>query len=96
MGFGRWDGWEIILGLIPPFFRDMWSHKTSETLFVFVIFSILDWGPTKVNVLLTSPGNQFRDYFIWNLIEKLMPQLWNFSPRTLKTLKQTDQLVFKP
>ena len=24
-----------------PFFRDIWSHKTSETLFSFVIFSIL-------------------------------------------------------
>ena len=20
---GRWDGWELILGLIPPFFRDI-------------------------------------------------------------------------
>ena len=26
---------------IPPFFRDIWSHKTSEILFVFVISSIL-------------------------------------------------------
>ena len=26
----------------PPFFRGIWSHKTSETLFLFVNFSILD------------------------------------------------------
>ena len=88
--------WGIFLGLIAPFVRDIWSHKTSETLFVFVIFSILDWGPKQINVLLTSPSNQFRDYFIWNRIEKLMPQLWIFSPQTLKTFKTTDQLVFKP
>ena len=28
---GRWGGWKIILGLIPPFFRDIWSHETSNT-----------------------------------------------------------------
>ena len=32
-----WDGWGIILGWVPIFFRDIWSHKTSETLFLFVI-----------------------------------------------------------
>ena len=37
----RWDGWGIILGLIPPFFGDIWSRITSETLFLVVIFSIL-------------------------------------------------------
>ena len=31
----------IILGWIPPLFRDIWSHKTSKTLFLFVIFSRL-------------------------------------------------------
>ena len=89
---GRWDGWGIILGWIPPFFRDIWSHKTSETLFLFVIFSILDLVQQKVNVLGTSPRNQFRDYHTWNRIEKLMPQLWNFSPQTLKTLQKTANL----
>ena len=77
------------------FFRDIWSHKTSETLFSSVIFSILGRSRTKVNVLLTSPSNQFRDYSIWNRIEKLVPQHWNFAPQTLKTLKTTDQSVFK-
>ena len=80
------------MGLIPPFFRDIWSHKTSETLFLFVIFSILDWVQQKVNVLLTSPNNQFRDYHTWNRIEKLMPQHWNFAPQTLKTLQKTTNL----
>ena len=85
MGF--WLVWwvGIILGLTPPFFRDIWSHKTSETLFLFVIFSILARSPKKNNVLLTSPSNQFRDYFIWNRIEKLMLQHWNCSPQTLNT-----------
>ena len=76
----------------PPFFS---RHLVPQNVGN-IIFSILDWGPKKVNVLLTSPSNQFRDYFIWNRIEKLMPQHWNFSPQTLKTLKTTDQLVFKP
>ena len=90
---GRWDGWQIILGLIPPFFRDSWSHKTSEKLFLFVIFSILDWGPKQINVLLTSPRNQFRDYFIWNRIEKLMPQpttLELFTTNFKNLLKMTN------
>ena len=34
-------GGGIVLGFIPPFLGDIWSHKTSETLFLFVIFSIL-------------------------------------------------------
>ena len=72
--------------------RDIWSHKTSETLFLFVIFSILDWVQQKVNDLLTSPNNQFRDYHTWNRIEKLMPQHWNFAPQTLKTLQKTTNL----
>ena len=76
----------------PPFFRDIWSHRTSETLFLFVIFSILDWVQQKVNDLLTSPNNQFRDYHTWNRIEKLMPQHWNFAPQTLKTLQKTTNL----
>ena len=70
------------------FFRDIWSHKTSETLFVFVIFSILDLGPKKTKDLLTSPKNQFRDNFIRNRIEKVVPLNWNFSPRALKTSKK--------
>ena len=78
-----------------PFFRDIWSHKTSETLFVFAIFSIFPWDQQKVNVLLTSPSNQFRDYSIWNCIEKLVPQHWNFAPQTLNTSKKTNQSVSK-
>ena len=60
---GRWEWWEIILGWVPSKFRDIWSYRTSETL-CFVIFSILGRGPRKVNDLLISPSNQFRDYFI--------------------------------
>ena len=61
-----------------------------------VIFSRLHGGPRKVNDLLTSPSNQFRDHFIWNRIEKLVPLNWNFAPQTLFFLKEIDQLVFKP
>ena len=39
--------------------------------------------------LPTSPKNQFRDYHAWNRIEKLMPQHWNLSPQTFKTLQKT-------
>ena len=89
-------GGEYFLDSSPLFFRDIWSHRTSDTLFVFVIFSILDLVQQKINVLLTSPSNQFRDYFIWNRIEKLIPQFWNFPPHTLKNIKKTDKPVFKP
>ena len=91
MDSGRWDGWGIIIGWIPLFFRDIWSHRTSETFFLFVIFSILGRSRNK-HVLGTSPRNQFRDYSIWNRIEKLMPQFWNFSPHTFKKLQKTTTL----
>ena len=42
--------------------------------------------------LPTSPENQIRDYHAWNRIEKLMPQHWNFSPQTFKTLQKTANL----
>ena len=42
--------------------------------------------------LRTSPTNQFRDYHAWNRIEKLMPQLWERNPLTLKTFRKTDNL----
>jgi hypothetical protein len=77
------------MGLISPFYRDIWSHKNSETLINFLfIFSMLGRSPKKVNDLLTSPSNQFRDYSIWNRIEQLVPQLSNFGPQTLKTSKK--------
>ena len=79
---GRWDGWGIILGWIPPFFRDIWSRKTSETLFLFVIFSILDLGRKKNNGLAICSKNQFPDYFIRNRIEKLVPVTNITSPGT--------------
>ena len=89
---GRWDGWGIILGLTSSFFRDIWSHKTSETLFLFVIFSILGRSRKKVNDHLTSPSNQFRDYFIWNRIAKWVPLNWNFAPHTSKKSQKTTNV----
>ena len=80
----------------PPFFsRHLVPQNVGNIIFVCYFLNI---GPEskKINVLGTSPRNQFRDYSIWNRIEKLMPQHWNFSPQTLKTSKKNDQPVFKP
>ena len=84
--------WQLPLATYPP-------HATIQNLRnmnCLVISSISDGGPRKVNDLLTSPSNQFRDYSIWNRIEKSVPQHWNFAPRTLQTIQQADQPVFKP
>ena len=75
-----------------PFFSRHLVPKNGGNIILFVFFSILDLVQQKVNVLLTSPSNQFRDYSIWNRIEKVMPQLWNFAPQTLKTLQETTNL----
>ena len=75
-----------------PFFSRHLVPQNVGNIMLFVIFSILDLVQQKVNVLGTSPRNQFRDYHTWNRIEKLMPQLWNFSPHTFKTLQKTANL----
>ena len=80
----------------PPFFRDVWSHKTSETLILFVIFSILGRSRIEIKIFTLLRKKQFRDYHAWNRIEKLMPQLWNFSPQTLKTANLFSNLDFLP
>ena len=76
----------------PPFFSlDLVAQNVRNMSFLF-IFSILGRSPKKINGLLTSPNNQFRDYHIWNRIEKLMPQHWIFAPQTLKSLQKTTNL----
>ena len=92
---GKWDGLEIILELIPPFF---WHHLVSQNLktltfllffqYSVVIFSILGGGPKNVNDLLTSPSNQFRDYFIRNRLEKLVPLNYRFPTGNKKIKKK--------
>ena len=42
-----------------------------------------------------SPSNQFRDYSIWNRIEKSVPQHWNFAPQALKPSKQNQPNRFQ-
>ena len=82
--FGRWEWREIILELIPLEFHRIWSHKTQETC-IFLLFSqyfILGLGPIKVDDLLTSPINHFRDYFIRNRLKKLVPVINITSPKT--------------
>ncbi len=58
---GRWEWWEIILGWIPVKFSRHLTLQNLRNINFLVIFSILDGGPRKVNDLLTSPNNQFRD-----------------------------------
>ena len=95
----RWDGWEIILGSIPPFFRDIWSNKTSQTSFVAVIFSIFRllfsqyWRQVpiplsfrKKNSGTTTAGTASKIQYL-NII-----QIFKIP----KNIVKNDQLVFKP
>ena len=75
----------------PLFFATSGPTKR-RTHYLCLLFSQYWTGVQKVNVLLTSPRNQFLDYHTWNRIEKLMPQLWNCSPQTLNTLQKTANL----
>ena len=45
-------------------------------------------GPKQVNGLAICSKNQFRDYFIRNRLEKLVPLNWNFAPQNLKNRKK--------
>ena len=81
-------------GIHPPFLRDIWSRKTSETLFLFVIFSILNLVQQKVNGLAICSKNQFRDNFIRNRLEKLVPVTNITSPGTKKTEKKKPTNLF--
>ena len=56
-------------------------------LVIFSIFHLGGWGPRKVDDLPTSPINQFRDYFIRNRIEKLVPVNYRFPTGNKKNIK---------
>ena len=75
----------------PLFFATSGLTKPQKHYFL-LIFSIFPWAQQKVNDLLTSPNNLFRDYHTWNRIEQLMPQHWNFAPQTLRTLQKNANL----
>ena len=64
--------------------RDLVSQNLRNINFLvtFLNISLGGWGQRKVDVLLTSPINQFRDYFIRNRLEKLVPVINIKSPRT--------------
>ena len=77
------------------FFRDIWSHKTSETLFLFVIFSILCLLFSQYCLKSKSP----------HFSEKSIPGLPRLEPRrkvnvtilykcsqTFRTLRNTANL----
>ena len=76
----------------PPFFSRHLVPQNLRNIICVCYFLNIGLGSKKVNDLLTSPNNQFRDYHTWNRIEKLMPQHWNFAPQTLKTLQKTTNL----
>ena len=60
-------------------------------LVIFSIFHFWGWGPRKVNDLLTSPSNQFRDYFIRNRLEKLVPLNYRFPTDNKKPLNKSTK-----
>ena len=76
----------------PPLLSRHLTLQNLRNINFLVILLILVGGPRKVNDLLTSPSNQFRDYFIWNRIEKLVPLNWNFAPQTLKKYNESTNL----
>ena len=76
----------------PLFFATSGPTKRRKHYCCLLFSQYWTWSNKKTNVLGTSPRNQFRDYHTWNRIEKLMPQLWNFSPQTLNTLQKTANL----
>ena len=94
----RWDGWEIILGFIPPFFPDPGPAKRREHYFVcyflnivFVIFSILSQiqngtSLRKINSGSTTPGTASKSQ-CHNIVHIFL----NFS-----NFVNNGQLVFKP
>ena len=71
--FGRWEGWEIILGWIPTNCRGIWSYQNLKNMIVLPFFSISPWGPTKTTCLFITPNNKFQDHPHQNRIEKLVP-----------------------
>ena len=76
----------------PPFFsRHLVPQNVGNIIFVCYFLNI-GLGPTKSQCSRHFSENQFRDYHAWNRIEKLMPQLWNCSPRTFQTLQTTTNL----
>ena len=87
---GRWEWWGIIMGWTPV---EFWHHLVSQNLktLIFLLFSqSFTFGAgvqQKVNDLLTSPINQFRDYFIRNRLEKLVPLNYRFPTDNKKSLK---------
>ena len=79
------------MGWIPV---EFWHHLVSQNLktLIFLFFSQYpSWGvgSNKKSIdLPTSPINQFRDYFIRNRIEKLVPVNYRFPTGNKKTSKK--------
>ena len=67
------------------------NSRNIHFLVIFSIFHLWGWGPIKVNDLLTSPSNQFRDYFIRNRLEKLVPLNYRFPTGNKKNQKKSTK-----
>ena len=78
----------------PPFF---WRHLVPQNVghIIFVCYFLnIGLGPKKVNGLAICSKNQFRDYFIRNRLEKLVPLNWNFAPQNLKNRRKQPTNLF--
>ena len=78
----------------PPFF---WRHLVPQNVGNIIFgcyFLNIGLGPKKVNGLAICSKNQFRDYFIRNRLEKLVPLNWNFAPQNLKNRRKKPTNLF--
>ena len=78
----------------PFFSRHLVPQNVGNIIFVCYFLNI-GLGPKKVNGLAICSKNQFRDYFIRNRLEKLVPLNWNFAPQNLKKRKQNRPTCFQ-
>ena len=75
----------------------VWRHLVPQNVgnIIFVCYFLnIGFGPNKVNGLAICSKNQFRDYFIRNRLEKLVPLNWNFAPQNFKTPKNKPTNLF--
>ena len=72
----------------PPFFSRHLVPQNVGNIICVCYFINIGLGPKKVNGLAICSKNQFRDYFIRNRLEKLVPLNWNFAPQNLKKPKE--------
>ena len=75
----------------PFFSRHLVPQNVGNIIFVCYFLNI-GLGPKKSMVSPSVRKIKFRDYFIRNRLEKLVPLNWNFAPHNLKNQKKTTNL----